>query len=222
MTLAQGCHGWPTPDLAAPAGDERGDRDQRDRLRRHDVGQQRALEQAGALHQQGQQHAQHAAEQEPAEREPQREQRAGDDRGPDRPLLRRPRDLRVEQRAEDGPDVRHGRIGGPRQHPDAADAHPVRGHDELDQLPQDHQQHERRDGHRGTAPPRPRDRPGSTWPAVRTPPPRLVKRHDRPRMRLPQDRGRLAPALRHTPRRAHSRRNGLTAQISVPRFRIER
>ena len=32
----------------------------------------------------------------------------------------------------------------------------VRGHDELDQLPQDHQQHERRNGHRGAAPPRPR------------------------------------------------------------------
>ena len=78
MTLAHGCHGCPNTAILPPQPATSGrDRDQRDRLRRHDVGQQRALDEAGPLHQQGQQHAQHAAEEEPAQREPQREQRAG-------------------------------------------------------------------------------------------------------------------------------------------------
>ena len=84
-------------DLAAPARDQRGDRDQRHGLRRDDVGQHRALRQPEPQHHQRQHDAEHAAEHEAAQREAEGVQGALGDGRADRADVGGARHLRLAQ-----------------------------------------------------------------------------------------------------------------------------
>ena len=127
--------------LAAPAHDERGQRDQRHRLRHDEVRQQAATDDPEAGHHRGQGHADDGAEDEPGERQPERVPGAGQHDLPHRAVRRAA--LVLEQALAHLPHVGHGLVVGPGQ--DAHAQHPAAGlgPDHLVELPGAGHEHER-------------------------------------------------------------------------------